>query len=107
MQFGNVKSETTGIGASGFLNQTISGFEGIYSLSSIADTNWPAFVSRKAYNGVSSLLGTGDYKLFTRSPMFQTSGKWLISHDVDGVPRSLIDPPGLTSSGNAKRGAFF
>ena len=107
MQFGNVKSETTGIGASGFLNATISGFEGMNTLSSIADTNWPAFKSRLAFDGVGARLGSGDYKLFTRSPMFQISGKHLISHDLDGVPRGLIDPPGGTASGNAKKGAFF
>jgi hypothetical protein len=107
MQFGNVKSETAGIGASGFLNQTISGFEGIYTLSSIADTNWPAFVSRRAYDGVGIRLGDGNYRLRSASPMFQISGKHLISHDIDGTPRGLIDPPGGTASGNAKKGAFF
>jgi len=107
MQNNNAKAETTGIGAAGFLNTTISGFEGLYTTFSIGDTNWPAFRNRLAFDGVGARLGTGDYKLRQTSPMFGISGQRLISHDLIGIPRGLYDPPGAHATGNPKAGGFF
>lgn len=107
MQRNNVKAETPNIGASGFLNTTINGFEGLFTWASVTDTNWPAFRNRLAYDGAGARLGTGDYRLRQTSPMWGTEGLRLISHDFDATPRGLFDPPGAFATGNAKKGGFF
>lgn len=107
MQRNNAKNETSGIGASGFMNVTASGFEGLYTWSDGGTTNWPAFRNRLAYDGAGARLGTGDYRLRQTSPMWGTEGLRLISHDLDATARGLYDPPGAFSTGNPKQGGFF
>ena len=106
--FYNVKAETPGVGAAGsFLNSQGYGFDGISSWSTVTDTNWPAFRDRKAYDGANILRGLGDYRLRSTSPMWGVNGLRLISHDIMGNPRGLLDPPGPHAVGNPKQGGFF
>ena len=108
MQRGNILNQLApGIGFANLGNENPGGIKGLLTIDGINSTNWMKFQSRKAYDAVSALQGSGDYRLQSSSPMFGISGSHLISHDIDGVPRGMIDAPGAFSSGNAKKGAFF
>lgn len=90
-------------------------------ISSVMNTNssgrgltasWATFhgyVNRQSASGLTNVIeGRGDYRLTSSSPLFQLkTTKWGLKWDIEGKPRSEIDPPGAYTAGNAKKGAFF
>jgi hypothetical protein len=65
------------------------------------------FTDYRAYDGATVGSGVGNYRILSDSPGFKVQQDYLILFDLDGFPRSQIDPPGAYSSGNVKKGAFF
>jgi hypothetical protein len=101
---GNHFAQVTGIGAAGFQFE----FPGLNSFERDGNTpDYVRFVSRKSYNGSTIDTGFGDYRVKSDSPVFRLQSPWVLSHDLEGNPRSAIDPAGAYSSGNVKKGAFF
>ena len=111
---GNAALETAGVGAPGdFLPE----FQGEHSWnpgqSATISTNYPVFLDRLAYDGVNVMPGGGDYKLRSNSPLWNrnydhrtTRTKWILSHDMNGLPRGELDPPGAYTEGSARKGSF-
>lgn len=113
---------TTGIGAgNSFYNSDPSnrGYSGRNSLEyygiagATSSTNYPAFVDRKAYDGVATTAGGGNYCLQTKSPLHTLfhpevrPSDWQLPFDLGGLPRGNSDPPGAYASGNPRKGAGF
>lgn len=97
-------AQVTGIGATGFWGE----YPGLYSIERDgASADYVRFQARRSYDGSSVGTGFGDYRLRSDSPLFRIPTPVLISHDMDGIPRGLIDPPGARASGNVLKGAFF
>lgn len=97
-------AQVTGVGATGFWAE----YPGLYSVEGDGfSTDYVRFVNRRSYNGSTVGQGFGDYRVKSDSPLFRVLTPWVLSHDIEGVPRSQIDPPGVKVSGNPKKGAFF
>lgn len=67
------------------------------------------YVNRQTASGLTNVIeGRGDYRLISSSPLFRlNTTKWGLKRDLEGKPRSAIDPPGAYTDGNVKKGAFF
>lgn len=105
---GSYRGEIVGtngtIGAQGFVAE----FVGMGSFWQTVQTNAiKRYVDSGAYNGDQPGHGFGNYRLRSDSPLFRLTGKWVLPGDIEGNPRSVIDPPGAYSAGNVKKGAFF
>ena len=74
-------------------------------LSFTAKTNAAIYTANLSQSVTNT--GDGNYRLLSRSPVFSLKAGWRTPFDLDGFPRSQIDPPGAYSSGNVKKGAFF
>jgi hypothetical protein len=71
------------------------------------DFAWAQFVDRQSYATTGSTNGNGIYRLQSASPFFRMTDDSPIPYDLDGNPRSAIDPPGAYVSGNVRRGGMF
>jgi hypothetical protein len=83
-------------------------FNGYYATNNTSNA-W-SFVNHAAMIGTTSGNGNGNYRLQTKSPLFILApGRtgWVSPYDMDGYPRSVVDPPGAYISGNAKKGGLF
>lgn len=112
---GNALLETTNVGAFGsFIPQ----FAGVNSWGALTvnatGTNYARFRNRLDHDGSNTLPGGGDYRIFSDSPLFRRNkgprngeeGKWILSHDLDGKPRSEDDPPGAYVAGQRLEGSM-
>lgn len=90
--------ETIGIGAPGsFTMETLPPYTWDTTTGSTSSTNYPKFFNRMANDGNSPFMaGFGDYRLHSASPirLRNSVSKWVTSHDINGYPRSIVDPPG-------------
>lgn len=117
--YGNVHPETTNVGgAAGGFMQEFSGLNYLGgtaasgssdgSTTFIKTTNYLRFVSRQAFDGATfPMPGNGNYRHQSDAPQNLTPGAWVLPFDIEGLPRSLSDPPGAYASGNVRKGAFF
>lgn len=98
---GDAALETTSIGAPGsFLGFYLGLGSWGTATGSTSDTNYPAFFSYRAHDGVNTTEGNGDYRLKTSSPLFRRNPTvQVLPYDIDGRPRSIFDPPGAFATG--------
>jgi len=109
--FNEANLETTGIGAPGsFLPETLGPYCWDVSGVSLSTTNTPMFFNRAAYDGSAAVNtpGYGDYRLHSASPVRLRSreSKWVLSHDIFGYSRSVVDPPG-PFAGSPRKGIII
>lgn len=69
--------------------------------------NYARFTDRQAAVSGVSPLGGGDYRLLNDSPVFRLKTAKVLPFDIEGKPRSAIDPPGPYSAGNPKKRSMF
>ena len=69
---------------------------------------FPKFINDQNYDGTNT-VGHGDYHVHPSSPAhWARSGMWMLPADLDGRPRSTMDPAGAyASSGYRVTGGFF
>lgn len=113
---GNVDLCTADIGApTAFYNSEsgLGGFDGLSTYvyyaanSATSSTNWPAWVDRKANDGINDRPGGGNYKVQSKSPLVQVETEWLLPFDLEGNARGRFDPPGAYSSASPRKGGGF
>lgn len=105
--WGNVIPETYNVGGDGEAIQEFIGLNSWSTSEAVSTTNtWPQFVDRQAMADVAG-IGGGNYRIQSSSPLLTFKTKRILSHDIEGVPRSAIDPPGAYASGNPRKGAML
>lgn len=89
------------------------GVSGNYGFGGLSYGRWTNDVSIFNFTlNASSYFGTdngnGNYRLRCVSPVFPfVTMQQPLSHDVEGLPRGLSDPPGAYASGNVRKSAGF
>lgn len=109
--FGNALLETTNIGAFSAFLPDFTGASS-WTPATASTTNFPAFRDRQAFDGANVMPGGGDYRLHTRSPIWNIIfdhrnryRKWVLPFDLRGNYRGESDPPGAFNEGNARTSA--
>lgn len=102
---GNADLQTTGTGTNSFPNEVY----GLNAFEASSNTpSYPQFVNRAAFDGTNNGAGDGNYRYQSNSPLFNmVSMVQVLPWDIEGRPRSLIDPPGPFCAGNPRKGGGF
>lgn len=91
---GNLFAETVGIGAAGEFQHEYAGRSSVQPAGT-STLAYIGFVNRQSYDGTSAGAGGGDYHLDNGSPAEGLAVDWLLSHDLDGNPRTAADDAGV------------
>ena len=109
---GNVLLETLDVGATLSFTPDFVGTFAWMPTTDPSTTNFPAFRNRLAFDGTNVMSGGGDYRLHTRSPIWNLTydyrnrvRKWVLPFDLRGNYRGESDPPGAFNEGNARTSA--
>lgn len=101
----NVDGEIPNVSAAGLVPD-FGGFN--WSTPSPTDYTYFKYVLQAAYTNATPGTGNGNYRLQSQSPVIGLGHRtWMLSFDMEGNNRGLLDPPGAYASASPRKGAGF